>query len=135
MALDSTKPSIYPVLRYRDAPAAIRFLTSAFGLSEHYVVPGEGDTITHAQLAWGSGLVMLGSSDDTDDPDGPDTSRPILYLASGDVDAHYARAVAAGAQIVMELSDQDYGSREYSARDSEGNVWSFGSYQPGPEDS
>jgi len=132
MVLDPTKPSIYPTLQYRDAPSAIRFLTSTFGLLEKFVVLGEGGTIAHAQLAWGNGLVMLGSTDGKGDYD---TSKVVLYLASEDVDAHYERAVAAGAQIVMELSDQDYGSREYSALDPEGNVWCFGSYQPGADDS
>jgi uncharacterized glyoxalase superfamily protein PhnB len=53
-----------------------------------------------------------------------------LYLVVPDPDAHHDRAKAAGAQIVRELADQDYGSREYRARDPEGNLWSFGTYQP-----
>jgi len=52
-----------------------------------------------------------------------------VYVA--DVDAHYARAKAAGAEIVMELEDTDYGSRGYSVRDLEGHLWSFGTYHPG----
>ena len=47
-----------------------------------------------------------------------------------DADAHHARAKAAGAEIVMELMDTDYGSRDYAARDPEGNVWNFGTYRP-----
>jgi uncharacterized glyoxalase superfamily protein PhnB len=52
-------------------------------------------------------------------------------VAVDDPDAHHARAKAAGAVIMMELTDQDYGSREYAARDPEGNVWCFGTYRPG----
>ncbi len=48
-----------------------------------------------------------------------------------DIDAHYARACVAGAEIVYPLRQTDYGSREYAARDLEGNLWSFGTYQPG----
>jgi uncharacterized glyoxalase superfamily protein PhnB len=47
-----------------------------------------------------------------------------------DADAHYARAVAAGAEITSELAEQDYGSRDYAAKDPAGNVWSFGTYRP-----
>jgi uncharacterized glyoxalase superfamily protein PhnB len=53
-----------------------------------------------------------------------------MYVVIEDADAHYAQARAAGAEIVRELEDQDYGSRDYSARDFEGNLWSFGTYQP-----
>ena len=48
-----------------------------------------------------------------------------------DPDGHYERAKGAGAEIVMELTDTDYGSRDYSAREPEGNIWSFGTYLPG----
>jgi uncharacterized glyoxalase superfamily protein PhnB len=72
---------------------------------------------------------MLGSSR----PDSPyDTGRhPVYVVIDGDVDDHCARARAAGAEIVREPEDQDYGGRDYTARDPEGNVWSFGSYEPG----
>ena len=57
-----------------------------------------------------------------------------IYLVVDDPDAHYERAVAAGAEIVQPLTDEDYGSRGYTARDPEGNVWSFGTYQPATAD-
>jgi uncharacterized glyoxalase superfamily protein PhnB len=53
-----------------------------------------------------------------------------IYVAVEDADAHYEQAKAAGAEIVREIGDTDYGSREYTARDPEGNVWSFGTYRP-----
>jgi uncharacterized glyoxalase superfamily protein PhnB len=53
-----------------------------------------------------------------------------VYVVVEDVDAHYARAKAAGAAIAMELRDTDYGSREYSVHDLEGNLWAFGTYDP-----
>jgi uncharacterized glyoxalase superfamily protein PhnB len=121
-------PTIYPILRYDDADAAIRFLGEAFGL-EVDEVNRDGDRIAHALLGWGNSLVMLSSRREGGDPF--DTGAFCVYLAVDDPDAHYARAKGAGAQIVMELADQSYGSRDYSARDPEGNVWCFGTYRPG----
>jgi len=123
----SEPPTIYPTLRYDDAPAAIRFLTDAFGFQADAVHEEKG-SISHALLGWGSGLVML-SSRQPGDPF--DLGGCCLYVAVDDPDAHHARAKAAGAVIMMELTDQDYGSREYAARDPEGNVWCFGTYRPG----
>ncbi|MGW0658637.1 VOC family protein [Streptodolium elevatio] len=129
----SDKPiaEVVPALRYRDAPAAIAFLRDAFGLEPTLVVPGEGDVIQHAQLAWGNGCVMLGSLLDGGDGQIEMTvGGSCLYLILDDVDAHYARAVAAGAEITRELRDEEYGGRGYVARDPEGNQWCFGSYRP-----
>jgi uncharacterized glyoxalase superfamily protein PhnB len=137
----ATAPNIYPCLGYRDAKAAIRWLGEAFGFEERMVYPGEDREVVHAELSLGPGIIMLGSASD-DMPavdtgaltaDGKvDFSRiPFaLYVAIEDVDAHCERARAAGADIVREPSDTDYGSREYAARDLEGNVWSFGTYRP-----
>lgn len=122
-------PSIYPTLRYRDADAAIAFLTDALGLKLQERHDRPDGTVAHAQLAWGSGLVMLSTAGvgDTTFDLGP----VCLYLATDDPDSHHDKAVAGGAEIVMGLVDQDYGSREYAARDPEGNVWCFGTYRPG----
>jgi uncharacterized glyoxalase superfamily protein PhnB len=123
-------PSIYPVLRYRDPGAAIEFLTRAFGFGEHQVDKAPDGTIVHAELAWGNGLIMLGSaSSSVRTGEGPVDA---AYLAVDDPDAHHDRAKAAGAEITMELTDQPYGSREYAARDPEGNTWYFGTYRPAP---
>lgn len=120
--------SIYPTLRYTDAKAAIAFLTNAFGLVEEHVSNADDGSIGHAELSWNGGILMLGTR--ADDADQFNTGRAVLYLAVDDVDAHHDRAVAAGAEIIYELTDQPYGSREYAARDPEGNVWSFGTYRP-----
>jgi uncharacterized glyoxalase superfamily protein PhnB len=127
-------PNIFPALRYRDANAAIEWLERAFGFTEQVVYRDEDGDVNHAQLALGASLVMLGESR----PDGwlgggtPDAraSTVSIYVVVADPDAHYERARAAGAEIVRELTDEDYGSREYSARDPEGNLWSFGTYDP-----
>lgn len=137
----TTGPTIYPCLGYRDAGRAIRWLSEAFGFEQRMVHPGEDREVAHAELTLGPGILMLGSASD-DMPEvntdafssggEPDFSRiPFaLYLAIEDVDAHCERARAAGAEIVREPVDTDYGSREYSCRDIEGNVWSFGTYRP-----
>jgi uncharacterized glyoxalase superfamily protein PhnB len=130
MTLDHSAPAVYPIVRYDDAPAAIKYLIDVFGFTEELVVPGEGNTVEHAQLGWQHGMIMLGTRVDGD----PFQSGPCtVYLAVDDPDAHHARSVAAGAEIIMGLTDQPYGSREYAARDPEGTVWCFGTYQPAPK--
>jgi uncharacterized glyoxalase superfamily protein PhnB len=125
-----TTPTIYPLLRYRDTRAAIAFLTSAFDFSEHEVTEHDG-VIVHAELSYGAGMVMLGTLGTGDGL--WDLAPTGVYVAVDDPDAHHARAVAAAAEIVMDLTDTDYGSRTYAARDPEGNVWSFGTYRPAPQ--
>jgi uncharacterized glyoxalase superfamily protein PhnB len=122
-------PTVIPSLRYKDAPRAIKFLEEAFGFKTAMVVEGENGTIAHAELTYGSdGMVMLGT--DRDDQFGSHAGQGWLYVVVEDPDAHYVQAKAAGAEIVYELTDQEYGSRDYSARDFEGNLWSFGTYRP-----
>jgi uncharacterized glyoxalase superfamily protein PhnB/uncharacterized protein YciI len=132
-----TRANVIPTLRYRDAAAAIDWLCEAFGFERLLVVPGEGGTIAHAQLVFGSGMIMLGSARDDEygrlvkppkDPGASNTQSP--YIVVQDADRHYARAVAAGATIVMDIKDEDYGGRGYSCRDPEGHVWNFGTYDP-----
>lgn len=121
--------SIYPVFRYTDAKAAIDWLVEAFGFERGPVSEGPDGTVAHAELTFGTGMIMVGQrAGATGPPPGADDWR--VYVAVDDVDAHHARAVAAGAEVVMPLTDQPYGSREYGARDLEGNPWSFGTYRP-----
>ncbi|HEY4263826.1 MAG TPA: VOC family protein [Micropepsaceae bacterium] len=125
-------------LRYHDANAAIEFLCDAFGFSRHLVVPGPGNTVAHAQLSFGNGMIMLGSHPHEGEfgkwiqpPQAPAmVNTHSVYVVVADVDAHHARAQACGANIIRPLTDQDYGGRDYSARDPEGYVWSFGTYDP-----
>jgi uncharacterized glyoxalase superfamily protein PhnB len=123
--------NIYPVLRYRDAHAAIDFLCAAFGFERHAVYEADDGTIAHAQLAYGSGMVMVSTEPEHDERGyGQHAGHEWIYMIVDDPDAHHDRAKAAGAEIVRQLEDQDYGSRDYSARDPEGNLWSFGTYDP-----
>ena len=123
-------------LSYRDAPAAIDFLCHAFGFGRHAVhVSEDGRSIQHAQLTLGGSMIMLNSAHSN--PFGMATPAEtggrvtcILYIVLDDPDAHHDRAAAAAAEIINPPRDQDYGGRSYEARDPEGNVWSFGSYDP-----
>ncbi len=133
----NTTATVIPTMRYDDARAAIDWLCSAFGFEKHLVVPAEDGTIAHAQLVFGNGMIMLGSGYDDDfgklqkPPSalgGVGSQSP--YVIVEDADKHYARAVAAGAQIVMDIKDEDYGGRGYSCRDPEGHLWNFGTYDP-----
>ncbi|MCX4585934.1 VOC family protein [Streptomyces sp. NBC_01481] len=127
-------PQVWPTLRAHDARALIRFLIDAFGFEET-VVHGEGDRVDHAQLSWPEGGgIMLGSAKQ----DGEDDTWPLrpgsfgAYAVTADLDRLYARAKAVGAEITSELRETDYGSREFAARDPEGNRWSFGTYRGEP---
>ena len=133
----NTRATVIPCLRYLDAPAAIEWLCKAFGFEKHLVVPGEGGTIAHAQLTFGNGMIMLGSVKDSEfdrllkQPNqigGSETQTPYVIVA--DADALYAQAKSAGAEIVVEIKDEDYGGRGFSCRDLEGRLWNFGTYDP-----
>ncbi len=132
--MSEIRPNIIPAVRYRDANAALEFLKSAFGAQETSVYRGDDGVIHHAELRLGAGLVMLGQYSE-DGWMGGESPRPLastvsIYVVISDPDQHFAAARSAGANIVRELADMDYGSREYSARDLEGNLWSFGTYDP-----
>ena len=123
--------SVFPALRYRDAPAAVDWLERVLGFETTERIDNPDGTIAHAELRLGEGLIMLGSApgDLPAVPDDPRASRFTLYVAVADTDALHARAKAAGADP-SELFEQDYGSRDFNLRDPEGNHWSFGTYAP-----
>ena len=123
--------TMYPVLRYQDAHAAIDFLCEAFGFQRRAVYEGDDGAVAHAQLEYRGSMVMLSTEREDDDRGyGKHAGQGWVYVVVEDPDAHHAQAKAAGAAVIRELEDQDYGSRDYSARDPEGNVWSFGTYNP-----
>ena len=122
--------TVWPALRYRDARAAIVFLVDAFGFEEVVSHPGADEsTVAHAELRWPEGGgIMLGSArqDSVISELPPGTGS--VYVVTSRPDALYERAKAAGARIVQELHEEDYGSRGFTARDPEGVYWSFGTY-------
>ncbi|MGW8972603.1 VOC family protein [Streptomyces platensis] len=126
-------PQVWPTLRARDARGLIRFLVEAFGFEET-VVFGEGEHVEHAQLSWPEGgSIMLGSVRESEDDRWPLRAGTFGgYVVTDRPDELCARARAAGAEIIEELNDTDYGSRSFGARDPEGNLWSFGTYRGEP---
>jgi len=120
---------LYPALRYRDTPAALDWLERAFGFEKVVAYEDDGGRIVHAEMRWGDAMIMCGSQRD-DDTFGDHVGQSWVYATHADPDALHARATAAGAEVIRELTDTDYGSREFSVRDPEGNVWSFGTYEP-----
>lgn len=132
-----TRATIIPCLRYRDAPAAIEWLCNAFGFETRLVVPNADGTIAHAQLVHGNGMIMLGSVLDTafgrlmkQPADIGQAVTQSAYLVVQDADLVYGRALEAGAGIVLDIQDEEYGGRGFTCRDPEGHVWSIGSYDP-----
>lgn len=132
-----TRTTVIPCLRYRDAPAAIDWLCRVFGFEKQLVVPGEDGKVAHAQLSFGSGMIMVGSVVDSafgrlmkqpDEIGGAETQ--TSYVIVPDADAIYTRARAARAEIVLEIKDEDYGGRGFTCRDIEGRLWTFGTYDP-----
>jgi uncharacterized glyoxalase superfamily protein PhnB len=124
-------PAVWPSLRYHDGPAGIEFLTKAFGfeVAACYTSDDDDSFVQHAELRWplGGGL-MLGS--ERESPDWPQLAgHAAAYVVTDDPDALYERAIAAGAVVVREIRDEHYGSRGFSVRDLEGNLWSFGTYR------
>ncbi|HZQ28982.1 MAG TPA: VOC family protein [Acidimicrobiales bacterium] len=132
MASDTPGPTVWPALRYDNAKAAIAFLVDAFGFEATLVVPAEGDRdVPHAELRWPlGGGVMLGSRSFTEDGhDAFETGITSIYVVTDEPDALFARATGAGAELVRGLADEDYGSRGFTVKDPEGNLWSFGTYR------
>jgi uncharacterized glyoxalase superfamily protein PhnB len=134
----NTRATVIPCFRYRDAPAAIEWLCKTFGFEKQLVVPGPDGTIAHAQLSFGNGMIMIGSSGthgelgklmkQPDEIGGAETQSP--YVIVSDADAIYTRAKAAGAAILIDIKDEDYGGRGFTCRDLEGHIWNFGTYDP-----
>jgi uncharacterized glyoxalase superfamily protein PhnB len=119
---------IVPLLQYQDPATALDWLERAFGFTRHSDERDEAGNVTHAEMSHGGSLVGISG---TGDPRfGEHYGQGWCYVVIEDADAHHARAVEAGAEIVYPLTDQEYGSRDYSARDPEGNLWSFGTYRP-----
>jgi uncharacterized glyoxalase superfamily protein PhnB len=129
--------NMIPVLRYADCTAALDFLTRVFGFDEGAVYRDEAGNVMHAEFSFGHGGLMIGPVADT--PFGKYMRQPkeaggvtaSLFVVVADPDAHYARSEAAGLEILMPLRDESYGSREYSVRDPEGHIWTFGTYEIG----
>ena len=132
MKSTTPNPTVWPALRCKDSKGLIKFLVDAFGFEETLVVEHEG-VVHHAELKWplGGGGIMLGDDREPEDelhaqlPNGPVS----LCVVCDDPDALFERATARGAEVLQGLKDEDYGSRDFTVKDPEGNVWTFGTYR------
>lgn len=135
----TTTAPLMPVMRYRDCNKAVDFLTRVFGFAEGNAYRDEKGNVMHAELWFGNGGIMIGPVADTPfgkvmrQPDQAGGVTASFFCVVNDPDAHHARTQQAGFEIFMPLRDESYGSREYSVKDPEGHVWTFGTYEPQPK--
>ena len=129
--------TVVPCMRYRDAPAAIEWLGTTLGFETQLVVSNDDGTVAHAQLSFGNSMIMLGSVFDTEY--GRLMKQPAeignfvtqsTYLVVNNADLVYGRVLEAGAKILLDIKDEEYGGRGFTCRDPEGHVWSIGTYDP-----
>jgi PhnB protein len=120
----ATKPipagchAVTPYLTVSDAIREIEFLVKAFGAVERERVHRPDGKVMHAQLMVGDSLIMIGES-----PDATMQSKCTLYHYVPDCDSIWKQAVAAGGEVVNEVTDMFYGDRTGAVRDPSGNTW------------
>lgn len=126
--------TIIPCLSYRDADAMIAWLCTHLGFTAKGVYHNESGQVVHAEIAHEGGMIMLGSTGvgQLDPMLGSPAERPTqsVYVIVEDVDAVHERVVSAGAEVLLPLTDKEYGGRDFTFRDPEGHIWSVGSYTP-----
>lgn len=132
------RSTVIPGVRYKDCLAAIEWLCTAFGFEKHAIYMGEGTSVMHAQLTFGNGMIMLGSAGN-ESPYKQYATLPSeignrethsVSLLVEDCDAIYARAKAAGAEMIFDLEEKAYGGKAFTCRDPEGYLWNVGTYDP-----
>lgn len=119
--------TVYPTLRYRDSEGAIYWLERALGFILDLENRDENGEIVHAQMSFRGNRIMLGP---VGTADLPPAGLGWTYLVADDVDGLHGQAVEHGAEVVVPLTAVDYGSREFTVKDSDGHLWSIGTYQP-----
>jgi uncharacterized glyoxalase superfamily protein PhnB len=131
MATQTSTPTFYPGLLYADADAGMKWLEDVLGCRRHEEHRDDDGNVIHAELVFRGAIVMLGSAGVGRDPfcSLPAGGR-LVYCAIDDVDSLYERVRKAGGDIAVDITDTDYGSRDFTLRDPEGNLWAFGTYRP-----
>jgi uncharacterized glyoxalase superfamily protein PhnB len=131
MSARTSTVTFYPSVLYRDADAALTWLERTLGFERREDHRDEQGNVRHAEMSLGGGIVMFGTAGAGREPfRSLPAAGAIVYCAVDDVDAVYERARDAGADIPLEPEDTDYGSRDFTVRDPEGNLWAFGTYRP-----
>ena len=131
MTTTTSTPTFYPGLQFRDADAGMEWLEQVLGCKRREDQRDDNGNVVHAELDFRGAVVMLGSAGVGREPfrSLPAGGR-LVYCALDEVDSLYERACAAGADIAVEIMNTDYGSRDFTLRDPEGNLWAFGTYRP-----
>lgn len=132
------KSTVIPGLRYRNALAMIDWLCDNFGFEKKAVYANPDGTVMHSELTFGNGMIMIGSVT-SGTPTSVLMKQPneiggavtqASYLVVSDCDALYARARAAGANILIDLEEKPYGGKAFTCADPEGHIWHIGTYDP-----
>jgi uncharacterized glyoxalase superfamily protein PhnB len=120
--------TINPVVHFRDVGAGAQFLTKAFGFAQHAAHKDPEGVTQYVEMSLNGAPLGFGPK-----ADGSifDTGPSVVYISLDEVDSMHDRAVAAGVEILMQPTDQSYGSRDFVAKDHEGNIWCFGTFHPG----
>lgn len=133
----NSKATVITGLRYHRAKDMIEWLGKAFGFEKKAVYDGPNGAVMHAELTFGNGMIMIGSVDNGNpsskwmkQPDEIGGETRTAYLIVSDIDAIYASAKAAGAKMLLDLEEKDYGGKGFTCTDPEGHVWSVGTYDP-----
>lgn len=128
-----SKLGMIPYYGYEDAHAAMLFLETAFGFEKVAAYNDEDGNLMHGEMRFGDGYIMMGTG--RDEQRGDTTTAPTrgTYCVVEDVDAHFAQAKAASANIVYGPEDTEFGTRRYRCMDPEGYEWTFGTYMPGKQ--
>jgi uncharacterized glyoxalase superfamily protein PhnB len=131
MTAETTVATLYPNLLYADADEAMSWLERTLGFQRMEEHRDDAGAVQHAELRLGQAIVMLGTAGTGREPfRGLPGGGCLVYCAVDDIDSLYQRARDAGAEIALELTDTDYGSRDFTVRDPEGNLWALGTYRP-----
>ncbi len=129
--------TIISVIRYENPTKAVDWLCDVFGFEQHLVYKDDQGKVVHAELKHGSSLIMLGP--DTPSEFGKYIKLPkqiggfvtqCCFVIVANVQAHYERSQQKRTEILLPLKKQDYGASDYTCKDFEGHLWSFGDYNP-----
>jgi uncharacterized glyoxalase superfamily protein PhnB len=128
----ASRSTLISAVTYQDPRAALAWLEKAFGFEVAMLIEDAEGNVAHSEMRHGDALIMIGGewSDDHRSPKalGGKTTQTVHVEIAADVDAHFARAKAAGAEILMEPANQFYGARSYRCRDPEGHIWSVSQF-------
>jgi uncharacterized glyoxalase superfamily protein PhnB len=131
MTAQGSTPTVYPGLQYRDADAAMRWLEDVLGCKRREDHRDDEGHVVHAEVDFRGAVLMLSSAGVGREPfRSLPAGGALVYCALDEVDSLYERVRDAGGEIAVEITDTDYGSRDFTVRDPEGNLWSFGTYRP-----